>query len=134
MNETMNERTLSTADLVQASKAPLQDEDMKASQRRERDIQRSDETLVELFSPDIAQGFRSRWDEVQISFVDDPQQAVKKADELVAQVMTSLAETFSKERSELEGLMNDASETTSTENMRVALRRYRSFFQRLLSL
>jgi len=58
---------------------------------------------------------------------------VRKADELVAQVMKSLAETFSNERAELEGQV-DQTEQASTENLRVALRRYRSFFQRLLSL
>ena len=64
--------------------------------------------------------------------VDDPRQAVQRADELVAQVMTSLAETFAKERSELEGFIKDTDQP-STENLRVALRRYRSFFQRLLA-
>jgi hypothetical protein len=47
--------------------------------------------------------------------------------------MSSLAETFSRERSQLEGYL-DREEAASTENLRVALQRYRSFFQRLLSL
>ena len=90
--------------------------------------------LVELFEADVARGFKSRWDEVQISFVDDPTRAVKQADELVAEVMTSLAESFSRERAQLEGVVQSASDGRSTEDLRVALRRYRSFFQRLLSL
>ncbi len=57
-----------------------------------------DERLAPLFLPQIAESFRSRWDEVQIGFVDNPTEAVKKADELVAQVMKSLAETFADER------------------------------------
>lgn len=89
--------------------------------------------MAALFSPDAAKEFRSRWDAVQRGFVDDPSQAVRQADELVAQVMKGLAETFSNERTKLESEI-DQTDKTSTENLRVALRRYRSFFERLLSL
>lgn len=65
--------------------------------------------------------------------MDDPKQAELQADELVAQVMKSLAETFSSERAKIEDQSNETGDTT-TENLRIALRRYRSFFQRLLSL
>jgi len=88
------------------------------------------ERLAPLFLPQIAEGFRARWDEVQIGFVDDPHQAVKQADELVAQVMKSLAETFADERANIDSQVDQS----DTEHLRVALRRYRSFFQRLLSL
>ena len=90
-----------------------------------------DEPLAPLFHADVAQGFRARWDTVQIGFVDDPRQAVQQADELVGQMMKSLAQSFADERRQLEAQRN---ETASTENLRVALQRYRSFFQRLLSL
>jgi hypothetical protein len=93
-------------------------------------VRSEDEQLVPLFLPDVAKDFRSRWDAIQISFVDDPRQAVRQGDELVAQVMKSLAETFSNERVKLEAQADKA----STENLRIALRRYRSFFERLLSL
>lgn len=93
------------------------------------------ERLAALFPPDAAERFRARWDEVQIGFVDDPLQAVKRADELVAQVMTSLAQTFARERSQLESFMAGKDDGgPNTENLRVALQRYRSFFQRLLTL
>jgi hypothetical protein len=59
---------------------------------------------------------------------------VRQADELVAQVMTSLAESFAQERSGLEKVIGNEDGSASTENLRMALRRYRSFFQRLLSL
>lgn len=88
------------------------------------------EQLAPLFLSQVAQGFRSQWDEVQIGFVDDPAQAVRRADELVAQVMKNLAETFAAERANVESQMDQG----DTEHMRVALQRYRSFFQRLLSL
>jgi len=91
------------------------------------------EPLAALFPPQVAQDFRARWDQVQIGFVDDPSRAVQQADELVAQVMKSLAATFADQRSRLEaGLGRDAD--PNTEDLRVALRGYRSFFQRLLSL
>lgn len=93
------------------------------------------ERPVALFPPDVCQHFRAHWDEVQIGFVDDPLQSVKRADELVAQVMTSLAATFARERAQLENFMaTQGQDGPDTENLRVALRRYRSFFQRLLTL
>ena len=92
-----------------------------------------DQQLAPLFAPDVAKDFRSRWLAVQSSFVDDPRAAVKQGDELVAEVMKTLTETLSKERANLEGRLGQA-DKASTETLRVALRRYRSFFERLLSL
>jgi hypothetical protein len=93
---------------------------------------RDEETnLAPLFAEDVAIEFRSRWDVVQRGFVDDPKQSVRAGDELVAQVIKSLTETFSGQRTALEG---DRADQASTENLRLALRRYRSFFERLLSI
>ena len=89
--------------------------------------------LAPLFAEDAAADFRSRWDVIQRGFVDDPQQAVRAGDELVAQVIKSLAETFSNQRSTLEGELNQTDQS-STESLRLALRRYRSFFERLLTI
>jgi|ERR1700728_301191 hypothetical protein len=97
------------------------------------DMRTEESELAPLFLPDVAKEFRSRWDTVQRGFVDDPRQAVRQADELVVQVMKSLAETFSHERGMLEGQVNQTGKA-STETLRIALRRYRSFFERLLSL
>ncbi|MGZ5179149.1 MAG: hypothetical protein ACXWC6_03480 [Ramlibacter sp.] len=91
------------------------------------------EELAALFPPQLAQDFRNRWDAVQIGFVDDPRQAVQHADELVAQVMKSLAASFAEQRSHLEAGLGQGGQA-NTESLRVALRSYRSFFQRLLSL
>ena len=66
-----------------------------------------EQPLAPLFAADVAQGFRGRWDATQISFVDDPRQAVQHADELVAQVMKSLAQSFADERRQLEAQMHD---------------------------
>jgi hypothetical protein len=75
---------------------------------------------------------RGRWDEIQTRFVDDPRRAVEDADALVAGVMKTLAEGFAQAREQLEGQWSRG-EDVSTEDLRVALQRYRSFFQRLLS-
>ena len=85
-----------------------------------------------LFAGEDAEQFRSRWQEVQTGFVDEPRKAVEDADSLVADLMQRLAETFSQERSNLEAQW-DSGEDASTEDLRVALQRYRSFFDRLLS-
>ncbi|MGI9110984.1 MAG: hypothetical protein ACR2GT_02085 [Gaiellaceae bacterium] len=85
-----------------------------------------------LFAADETEGFRSRWADVQAGFVDEPRRAVEDADALVAEVMQRLAETFSTERATLEQQWDGDSEP-STEDLRVGLQRYRSFFDRLLS-
>jgi hypothetical protein len=76
--------------------------------------------------------FQSRWEEIQVRFVDEPRGAVEDADALVANVMQRLAEGFAQERERLEAQWGRG-EDISTEDLRVALQRYRSFFQRLLS-
>jgi hypothetical protein len=91
------------------------------------------EQLAALFDAETARGFRDRWNAVQIAFVDDPRESVQRADELVGEVMKSLAESFARQRSAIETDMGESSKA-STENLRVALRSYRSFFERLLAL
>jgi hypothetical protein len=93
----------------------------------------TDEQATPLFSPDEAKEFRARWDSIQGGFVDEPRRAVEQADSLVEGAMKRLAETFANERAKLEGQW-DREESVSTENLRLALRRYRSFFGRLLSI
>lgn len=87
-----------------------------------------------LFSAGEAQEFRVRWDAIQAGFVDEPRRAVEQADNLVAGTMKRLAEIFADERSKLEGQLDRGETVVSTENLRLALRRYRSFFGRLLSV
>jgi hypothetical protein len=94
---------------------------------------KEDAKLAPLFTQQVATDFRSRWDVVQRSFVDDPQAAVRAGDELVAQVIKSLAETFATQRSGFEG-GHARTEESTTEHLRLSLRRYRSFFERLLSI
>jgi hypothetical protein len=77
-------------------------------------------------------GFRYRWQELQTGFVDEPQRAVVQADELVSEVMQRIDEGFANERERLERQWGRG-EDVSTEELRVALQRYRAFFRRLLS-
>jgi hypothetical protein len=90
-------------------------------------------STIPLFTSDEAQTFHARWNEVQASFVDEPRKAVEQADTLVASTMKRLAEVFAEERTNLEHQW-DRGDNVSTEDLRVALQRYRSFFQRLLSI
>jgi hypothetical protein len=75
---------------------------------------------------------RSRWSNLQAEFVDEPRETVQAADELVATVMQRLTEGFARERVSLENRW-DSGETASTEDLRMALQRYRAFFNRLLN-
>ncbi|HEX4709487.1 hypothetical protein [Phenylobacterium sp.] len=86
-----------------------------------------------LFTNDEAGDLRGRWDAIQAGFVDEPRRAVEQADSLVAGAMKRLAEMFAEERARLEGQW-DRGDDVSTEDLRVALQRYRSFFGRLLSM
>jgi hypothetical protein len=86
-----------------------------------------------LLSDQDSQGFRSRWESIQTGFVDSPRDAVQQADGLVAELMKRLAESFAGAKSDLEQQWGRG-ENVSTEDLRLALRRYRSFFDRLLSI
>ena len=86
-----------------------------------------------LFSEDASAELRNRWTDVQAGFVDEPRSSVEQADALVAEVMKRLADSFATERQGLEQQWQTGDEA-STEDLRVALRRYRSFFDRLLSV
>ncbi len=86
-----------------------------------------------LFESSETETFRSRWNAIQTQFVDEPRRSVEQADELVAATMKRLAEIFASERENLEREW-DRGEDISTEDLRIALQRYRSFFDRLLSV
>jgi hypothetical protein len=86
-----------------------------------------------LFHDEEANGFRSRWEAIQTGFVDEPRAAVEQADALVAQVVARLSDVFGDERSKLERHW-DRGDGVSTEDLRIVLKRYRSFFDRLLSM
>jgi hypothetical protein len=86
-----------------------------------------------LFPEDQLRELQAKWNDIQTGFVDEPRTAVQHADALVASTMQRLAEAFSKERSQLEQQWGRG-DSVSTEDLRVAFQRYRSFFRRILSL
>jgi hypothetical protein len=130
------ERKLSTSDLA------------AAMDRREADVVKTeraaiapegtpaaigDERPSPLFGDQELTGYRTRWSGIQTGFVDEPRRAVEEADALVAELMKRLAEVFANERRQVEAQW-EQSDKVSTEDLRIAMRRYRSFFERLLSI
>ena len=89
-------------------------------------------TDITLFADNDRSSLRSRWDDVQAGFVDDPRECVQKADALVSDVVQQLTDGFSDARSRLEAQWARGEEA-STEDLRQALKRYREFFERLLA-
>jgi hypothetical protein len=102
-------------------------------QETERQVESQDAQDQQLFRDDELQGFRSRWEQVQTSFVDEPRDSVQQADQLVSDLVDRLTSGFSETRSGLEEQWNKG-EDASTEDLRVALMRYRAFFNRLLKV
>jgi hypothetical protein len=131
---TSGDRQVSTADLAGAQNARDGEQpDAAASNEAGTSAQRETASDLEpLLDRDESERFRVRWQEIQTGFVDEPEQSVQQADNLVAELMQRLAQTFNEERHSLEEQLRGSS-ATSTEDLRVGLQRYRSFFQRLLS-
>ena len=122
------EEHLSTADIAAAA-------DMNRTQQPARAAATPDDgQLAPLFEPGLAEDMRARWTEIQAGFVDNPREAVERADELVAQALQDMARSFARHREQIEADAHAGEGEASTENLRVALRRYRSFFDRLLKL
>ena len=104
-------------------------EQRKGTGGKSSDIDKS----APLFPENEATNFRNRWTEIQAAFVDEPRRAVEQGDALVADVIKRVASSFADERSKLEGQWGRG-DNVSTEDLRVALQRYRAFFDRLLSV
>ena len=94
--------------------------------------QSADDQREPLLPQDQADRYRNEWQQIQAGFVDEPRKSVEEADRLVADLMQRLAAVFSDERTRLEKQW-DSGDDVSTEDLRVGLTRYRSFFDRLLS-
>jgi hypothetical protein len=100
-------------------------------EQRTEGEQREDERT--LFDDSELQSYRGRWEQVQSDFVDEPREAVQKADDLVSDLVEKLTSGFTQTRSGLEEQWKKGEEA-STEDLRVAFTRYRAFFQRLLKV
>ena len=130
MDEEQIRKPMSTADIVEVIEEGntdwMETEDEPTSETVESQP-------VSLLRGDEIDELRSRWNAVQIEFVDEPRASVERADALVAEIMKRIAQMFAEKRAVLdEQWVNH--EDVSTEDLRVALQRYRSFFNRLLSL
>jgi hypothetical protein len=137
-NSNMDTRVIDEARDVEATRNVETARDVASARTIEgtRDIlpdqQLQNDQPGQLFPDNELNDFRARWDKVQIGFVDEPRAAVEQADGLVATIVKRIAEQFAAERAELEHQW-DRGDNVSTEDLRQALRRYRSFFDRLLA-
>jgi hypothetical protein len=130
------EEELSTGELASYGIPPKQPDGPKLVKSQEPETLDRAAAVPEpmpLFSESEMKDFRSQWNNLQTGFVDEPRRTVEGADKLVAALMQRLAEGFANERSGLEKQW-DHGDKVSTEDLRVALHRYRSFFDRLLTL
>ena len=137
-------KTASDAKGSPESKVPSSTRELRDAQRRPPiRVEGAPPTTVSpkrtpLFDENAGRDLRERWLVIQTAFVDEPQAAVEKADSLVAEVLQRLTDTFARERDELESGWShggdDKAPELSTEDLRQAIRRYRSFFDRLLSI
>lgn len=138
-----NDRELSTADLAAAAERGTGGSTAELERRiDDREVQRARaegtadvarERETPLLASDVADQLRGQWTDIQAGFVDEPRRAVERADGLVAEAIKRLAETFANERNQLEAQW-DRGGDVSTEDLRQALQRYRSFFSRLLTV
>jgi hypothetical protein len=141
MTDQPTSKRLSTADMAaapQRTAEPAPDPvpaaaNMDGDQPRRSQSADGQERAMPLLDEGEAGSLRSRWALIQAGFVDEPRAAVEQGDTLVAELMQRLAEIFASERARLEQQWSSGSDV-STEDLRLALRRYRSFFDRLLSL
>lgn len=126
------ERPMSTADLANAG--DLHETQVEQASLEQRvDTERTTDDNAPLLPANEVGDLRHQWDSIQTGFVDEPRRAVEQADALVAGAMKRLAEVFAAERAQLEGQW-DRGDNVSTEDLRLALQRYRAFFGRLLSI
>jgi len=120
---------------------PMEPGDYEAQQQQSREREQENtqelrdpsENRTAMFEENETNDFRSRWQTIQTDFIDDPRRCVERADELLTETMKRLAQIFTDERTKLEQSW-DQGDNVSTEDLRLAFRRYRSFFDRLLSV
>jgi hypothetical protein len=136
MAELKRKEELTTAELASygvAQKQPDGPKLVKGQEPETPDKAAAASKPMPLFSESEMGDFRSQWSKVQTGFVDEPRRTVEDADKLVAAVMQRLVGGFANERSGLEKQW-ESGDDVSTEDLRLALQRYRSFFDRLLKL
>jgi hypothetical protein len=137
--ETADERAAERAQLDAQVADRTAERDVQRDVQREADRRPANAQQIEgaeraaLFESAVLSEFNTRWTDIQAGFVDEPRRAVQQADALVSDVINRIANTFTSERAQLEQQW-DRGGDVSTEELRQALQRYRSFFSRLLTL
>ena len=138
-NREIDDRGLNTSDEREPQLTTKDVAAGAAAARRAQNIEANSESAAArengtaLFDNRETEDFRAHWNRIQTQFVDEPRRSVEQADELVAQTMKRLAEIFAQERENLEQEW-DRGDQVSTEDLRIALQRYRTFFDRLLTV
>ena len=131
-NETPDQRDMeSQAQFGQTAQDQMQDQGQTQMQDQQRQQDERSSMNEPLLSAGDGETFKQRWEQIQVTFVDEPQMSVREADALVQDLMQRLADSFAQERSRLEEQW-ERGEQASTEDLRTALQQYRSFFRRLL--
>jgi hypothetical protein len=139
MNEERRETRLTTPDVVSAADTAGQHNLRNIEEGAPKPapvpvtVEKRETQPSALLASGQAETFRSRWMNIQIGFVDEPRSSVEQADSLVDEVMRHITETFTQERAQLEEQWSRGDDI-STEDLRLTLQRYRTFFDRLLSL
>lgn len=132
MTETKDTRNTGTA-VAEPEEEWLSNNPTAAERPSESRAAWNETEVASLFEDDEAEQFRADWLEIQSRFVDDPNAAVRDADELVNHVLENITTVFADKRLVLESQWKRG-DTVSTEDLRIALKRYRSLFDRLLAL
>ena len=132
MNET---KELENAEVVVADLDPEQtrNEQVRDIAQPENHIAQNNQDFSPLFEDRVAEQLRSHWLEIQTRFVDDPNQSLKDADDLIIHMIENVISTLSEKRMTIEGQWQ-RDDQVSTEDLRLALKYYRSFFNSLLFL
>lgn len=134
MDDRERNQPLRTQEMAAAPAGSTQDvRDAADRAERERWMRPDGDVKAALFPETERARLRSQWTEIQGQFVDEPRHSVEQADGLVAQSIKRLAESFADARAKLEEQWSRGGDV-STEDLRVALQRYRSFFDRLLAV
>jgi hypothetical protein len=133
--EMAQDRALTTEQIAAAGRADSTERTSQGQYQpgdRSTDGRADNQAHAQLLEGDEMQSMRAQWKDIQAEFVDEPRKAVQDADALVADLMQRLAQMFAGERDQLESRWASGADV-STEDLRDGLRRYRSFFERLLA-
>jgi hypothetical protein len=93
---------------------------------------KADDPVAALWGTDLVDEYRTRWQRLQLGFVDDPQAATHEAARLVDEAVQSLTGALNAQKRSLDEWQDR--DRDDTEVLRTALQRYRDFLDRLLGM